>query len=532
MPFPLPPSRIFPLVLLLLVFSAACKKNGPSRSIPVISGVSPSSDTIGAKVIITGNNFNATADRDVVEFNGVKAVITAATANQLTVIVPAGATTGPVTVIIDGAAAASANPFTVANFSITELVPSIVGIGYPLIIKGRLFDPIPGNNLVTINGLQVPGLAATDSQLIVQVPAAPVMASSGKVVVTTSKGRIYTSANDLIVKKATVTTIGGFQALSLQGPTDGPLNVATFLYTGMAFFDPNGTFYFIDEEVIRKITPDGMVSTVAGAWNRPGNTDGPVSTASFLEIGGIAMDKTGNIYVSNSGYGNIRKIDVNGNVTSIAGQPAAPPGWHDGTGSAASFNNPQGIAVDANNNVYVADCDNNLIRKISPAGEVTTFAGNILRIGGWGDGQGTNAFLNKPTGMVIDQAGNLYVTEPKNSLVRKITPAGYVTTLAGTGGVVGNADGQGAAASFDQPTGIALDANGNIYVTDYNGARIRMITPGGMVTTLAGNSSSASADGIGFYSLFGNPNGIAVNKNGIIYVLDFWTRMLRKIVVQ
>ncbi|HEY4195977.1 MAG TPA: hypothetical protein VGM63_10605, partial [Mucilaginibacter sp.] len=158
-------------------------------------------------------------------------------------------------------------------------------------------------------------------------------------------------------------------------------------------------------------------------------------------------------------------------------------GADDGTGSAASFNNPTGVAVDASGNVYVADLLNNLIRKIAPGGVVTTLAGSGSI--GSADGTGASASFYFPNSLAVDALGNVYVTDDVNNLIRKITPGGVVTTFAGTG-LAGSANGLGTTASFSDPAGITLDIAGNAYVADANNNLIRKISPAGLVTTLAG----------------------------------------------
>ena len=212
-------------------------------------------------------------------------------------------------------------------------------------------------------------------------------------------------------------------------------------------------------------------------------------------------------------------------VSSLAGTATA--GYGDGTGTAARFSAPKGIAVDSEGNIYVADTDNNRIRKITSSGVVTTLAGTATA--GYGDGTGTAAFFSAPHGIAADSSGNMYVTEAGNNRIRKITSSGVVTTLAGTS-VAGYADGTGTAARFSAPKGIAVDSEGNIYVADTGNNRIRKITPSGVVSTFAGTATAGYGDGTGTAARFSAPHGIAADSEGNMYVADTGNNRIRKIV--
>ena len=205
-------------------------------------------------------------------------------------------------------------------------------------------------------------------------------------------------------------------------------------------------------------------------------------------------------------------------ITTLAGQ--CPYGSADGPGSVARFRDPGGVAVDGAGIIYVADANNNTIRMISPTGVVMTLAGSAGQAGS-ADGTGNAARFNGPEGVAVDGAGNVYVADTNNQLIRKISPAGVVTTLAGSPGQNGTADGTGSAARFYLPYAVAVDGGGNIYVADYGNNTIRKISPAGVVTTLAGSAGqSGSVDGTGSSALFNGPNGVAVDSGGNVYVAD------------
>ena len=280
-----------------------------------------------------------------------------------------------------------------------------------------------------------------------------------------------------------------------------------------------------DNDTIRKITPAGAVSTLAGQASVTGSADG--TAASFNHPEGVAVDAAGNVYVADISNTTIREITPAGVVTTLAGL-AGSSGTADGTGSGARFSGPSGVAVDSGGNVYVADTYSDTIRKVTPAGVVTTLAG-LAGSPGNVDATGSSARFNQPAGVAVDAAGNVYVADTYNDTIRKVTPAGGVTTLAGVVGSSGSADGTGTAARFYLPIGIAIDKGGNIYVADTYNDTIRGITPAGVVTTLAGLAGTAgAANGTGIGAQFYLPYGVTVDTAGNIYVADTLNVIIRK----
>ena len=238
--------------------------------------------------------------------------------------------------------------------------------------------------------------------------------------------------------------------------------------------------------------------------------------------------RSGNVYVADTGNNTIRKITPNGVVSTLAGL-AGHPGSKDGIGANARFRNPWGVAVDGAGNVFVADMSNDTIRKITPAGMVSTLAGQAGMSGSL-DGVGTSAQFNNPFAIAVDSADNIYVSDSANDTMRKITPSGVVSTLAGLPGYAGSTDGNGNDARFWNPQGLAVDDRGNIYVADTGNNTVRKITPMGVVTTLAGLAgTSGTTDGIGKEARFNSPGGVAVDRTGNVYVADTNNHAVRKI---
>ena len=291
------------------------------------------------------------------------------------------------------------------------------------------------------------------------------------------------------------------------------------LTTGIAT-DTKGNIYVANSHnTILKITFSGVVTTLAGTPDVRGRADGIGSAASFIYPIGIATDGTANVYVADKVSNTIRKITPTGMVTTLAGT-AGITGHADGIGGNASFNGPVGVATDSTGNVYVADYGNDIIRKVTPNGVVTTLAG-MAGTAGDADGIGANASFSLPYGIATDSAGNVFVAEMSSHTIRKITPAGVVTTLAGKAGVTGPADGIGADANFFFPHGVATDKAGNVYVADYGNDTIRKITPTGVVTTIAGKAGeSAEYDGVGGAARFSGPMAVATGSAGNVLVLE------------
>ena len=359
-----------------------------------------------------------------------------------------------------------------------------------------------------------------------------------------------------------VTTIAG--SVETPGSSDGIGGAALFNRPNGIAVNGAGALCVADmfNNTVREITPGvsggvavWAVATFAGLAGGSGSADGAGTAAQFSNPYGMALDSAGNLYVADSGNNTIRQVapalsagQTNWVVGTIAGSPENA-GSADGTGSGALFSGPLGICVGGAGNLFVADGGNATIRQMTPsvsAGQtnwvVSTIAGSP-GIPGAADGTGAVARFNGPTAIAAAGAGSLYVADGGNSIIRKMTSAvsagliqWTVTTIAGSAGIAGSSDGTGSAARFNNPGGLALDDGGNLYVTDSSNNTIRKITPtvsagqtNWVVTTLAGSPGIAgSADGTGSAAQFYSPSGIAVDKAGNVYVADFANSTIRK----
>ena len=339
-----------------------------------------------------------------------------------------------------------------------------------------------------------------------------------------TEGNVYVAdyGNHLIRKvtsEGLVSTLAG----STGGFRDGVGRSAQFHGPSGVAVDTEGNVYVADESdnLIRKVTSEGLVSTLAG--RRWGLRDDAGTAAQFHDPFDVALDAEGNVYVADLNNHRIRKITPEGLVSSLAGSTR---GFRDGSGRSAQFNGPSGVAVDAEGNVYVTDLVNHRIRKITPEGLVSTLAGSTQ---GFRDGAGTSAQFNGPSGVAVDAEGNVYVADQLNHRIRKITPEGLVSTFAGS--TRGFGDGAGRSAQFNGPSGVEVDAEGNVYVADENNSLIRKITPEGEVSTFAG-STGGFGDGAGRSAQFNRPTDVAVDTEGNVYVADWQNHLIRKITAE
>jgi hypothetical protein len=300
--------------------------------------------------------------------------------------------------------------------------------------------------------------------------------------------------------------------------------------------DGTGNVYIADyyNSRVRKVATSGTISTAAGNGTSGLSGDGGAATGAELASPyGAAIDASGNLYVSDYHNSDVRKITPAGVISSIV-DSSGTVGYAGDGGAAASakLDGPKGLAIDASGNLYIADSYNQRIRKVTPAGIISTVAGNGTAGYSGDNGAATNAELNYPSGVAVDASGNLYIADQNNNRIRKVTPAGTITTLAGTGTAGYSGDGGGATvAELKSPSSVAVDASGDIFIADSGNQRVRMLTPGTIIATVAGTGAQGSA-GSGLAAIdapLNGPASVAVDASGNLYVGDTGTFRVLKV---
>ena len=403
------------LILILGITIFSCSKDDLVTSKTILNSISPESGKKGTVVSINGTNFGTNQDALSVSFNDKPALIQSVTDTVITAIVPSGALTGLVKVIVAG-----------------------------IELTGPEFSYV-----VTVE----------------------------------------------------ISTLAG----GTRGFADGIGKTARFSFPFGITTDSFRNIYVADwaNHRIRKITPDGTVSTIAGNGLK-GNQDGAGINATFSGVDGLATDKFENIYITEREVGRVRRISANNGMVSTI---------------ATGLTYPEGIVVDDSGNIYVGDL--NKLLKIDPNGTISILAGGDDA--GFTDGIGTDAKFNNLTSLAIDASGIIYATDGSNHRIRRITPNGEVGTVAGS--TRGFADGAAVSAQFDYPTGITVDLEGNLFVVDYYNDSIRKITPDGQVSTLVDSNTPGFDEGDETNIL----ETITIDVDGNLYITDSKNHNIRKI---
>jgi len=404
------------------------------------------------------------------------------------------------------------------DLKISSFAPSAGFFSTLVTINGFGFSSVLSENNVKFNSVVAVVKSASPTKLTVEVPKS---AGSGKISIEVN-GKSAESDNFEYIYTAMVSTFAGS---GKKGFADGSAAVAQFSGPHDVAVDDKGNVYVADQfnNRIRKITSAGDVTTIAGTGIE-GFLDGNSNVAMFFQPCGISVDGAGNLYVADTRNNRIRKITSSGIVSTLAG--SGPEGFTDGTGTAARFNAPIDVATDKLGNIYVADLNNHAIRKVTGTGIVNTFAGNGTR--SFADGTGTMARFFYPSGVEADAQGNVYVGDAENNRIRKISTSAVVSTIGGSG-AKGFEDGSALIASFSEPNNVAIDLSGNIYVSDHSNNSIRKISKAGIVSRISGTGIGGFLNGEALLAKFNSPYGLTVDSKGNIFVADHVNNLIRKI---
>jgi Tol biopolymer transport system component len=398
--------------------------------------------------------------------------------------------------------------------------------------NGRVRKVSSAGTITTVAGDGTPGFSGDGgpaSAAELDQPAALALAGGTLYLADSGNNRIRA-----VSPAGTITTLAGAVPLG----DGGPATAAELNGPSAEAVDAAGNLYIADgsDNRIRKVTPAGVITTVAGNGDPGYSGDGgPATAARLRQPSGVFVDTGGNLYIADTGNQRLRKVTPSGTISTLAGDGGQGYGGDGGAATAASLDNPVGVFADTAGDVFVADHGNSRIRRVTPNGTISTVAGNGL-FGFNGDGiPATDAALNEPSAVVADAAGNLFIADEGSSRIREVlATTGLITTVAGNGTADFRGDGGPATdAALANPSGVAVDPAGNLYIADTGNDRIRKVSPSGVMTTAAGNGTATDQSGDGGPALlsgFDLPRGLAADAQGNLYVADTGNDRVRKIV--
>ena len=430
----------------------------------------------------------------------------------------------------DGGAATAATLFHPAAVAVDAQGILFIADSYAHVVRR-----VDANGIITtVAGSGVQGYTGDGGTATAATLNGPVGVAVGP------QGRLFIAepynyaVRQVITSSGTITTFAGNGSASGAGD-GGSAILATLSGAGGVALDLSGNLLIADtyNHSIRRVSTSGTISTLVGTGMADYSGDGGLGTAATLNTpNGLAVDSAGNIFIADTLNHAIRKLDTSGIISTVAGTGVQGYGGNTGPAINGTLNSPNGVTVDSAGNLFIADTLNNVIRKVDTSGNITTFVGNGVQGFGGDGGPGFSASFNHPAGVAKDSSGNLFIADALNNVIRKVSSGGTVSTFAGTGVAGYSGDGGPAlAATFQVPIGVSLDSLGNILIADFANNVIRQLDPQGTVTTVAGNGSAgysgegASATGA---SLFG-PSAVTADSSGNIFIADSNNAMVRKV---
>jgi trimeric autotransporter adhesin len=359
-------------------------------------------------------------------------------------------------------------------------------------------------------------------------PAKAAVAPNGDIYIAdTANGRIRRiGANGII------TTVAGTGQAGFNGDSDNATSAQLSSPRDLAV-DVSGNVYIADSNNsrVRRLSPGGQITTIAGSGLFGYSGDDNQAARSALAVPrGLAVDRGGNIYIADTLNNRIRKITPDGNISTVAGGNVAGFSGDGGAAVLAQLNAPAAVAADARGNLYIADTGNNRVRRINPQGIISTMAGTSANGFSGDGGAATDAKLNAPQSVAVDASGRVYIADTDNHRIRRIDAQGIITTLAGSDSGAGDG-GPALAARLFQPSGVAIDASGNVYIADNLNHRVRRVNPQGIVANVAGNGAAGYTgdNGTATSAQLNNPNGLALDRTGALYIADTGNNVIRRV---